>query len=161
MNCQAKSETKAPKVSPPAAVLGGCALLSLAPPETAGTCGQLRRPPAHLLGFLSSPPDTALRQRPGMFHARWRCPPEIFSKQGPKVWSRAAVFRCTRSAVLQVNKMKAIWSLLGEETKIKRNADLAPEHVGASARGYTAGREEMGLRQRRDLWSGTMEEFHL
>jgi len=33
--------------------------------------------------------------------------------------------------------------------------------VGAAARGYAAGREELGLGQSRDLLSGTMEEFHL
>lgn len=164
MNCQAKSNGKTREISALVAVFGEHMLLSLVcltPPETAGPRSRLRHPPVHLLGSLSPAPPAALRQHPGTFFTRWKHLPELFSKWGPKVWSRAAVLGGKQSAMLKMNKTKAIWSLLGEETQVERNANLTPKCTGSPVRGYAAGREELGLRQWRHLWSGTMEEFHL
>lgn len=70
-------------------------------------------------------------------HACQKWPLEIFSKQGPKVWCRDSIFGCKQSTVLQMNKIKAVWGLPGEETNINSNTDLLPECVGAPSMGYT------------------------
>lgn len=164
MNCQATCKKKAPNTSAPTETLGGHVLLSLTllvPPKITSTHSRLKHPPAPLLGFSSSPPPAALQQHPGTFHARQKRSLGIFSKQEPKDWSRAAVCGCKQYAMLQMNRMKAVWSLFGAEIKIKRKMDLASQHMGAPARGYAAGREELGLRRWKDLLNGIMEEFHL
>lgn len=47
-----------------------------------------------------------------------------------------------------MNKIKAAWSLPGEETNINSNTDLIPECVGGPAMGYT---------QKRSCVSGSEE----
>lgn len=142
MSCQAKNKRKGHKISTPAPVLGWhlcfCVLLASLlqkPLAWASFCSW------SWIFFCTSP--AILKQCPGRCYGRQKWPLEIFSKQGPKVWSRDSVFGCKQSTVLQMNKIKAVWSLLGEETNINSNTNLIPECVGATAMCYTQKRSRV------------------
>lgn len=133
MSCQANNKRKGHKISIPAPVLGWHLCFCLLPASL------LQKPPAWASFcswfwiFFCTPP-TDPRQCPGRHHTCQKSFLKIFSKQEPKVWCRDSIFGYEQPTVVQMNKIKAIWSWLGGETNSNSDISLIHERVRALLR---------------------------